>query len=160
MREKVKDDTKMRILNTHYYMPPDAMTVELMTDGYTDPEVISFLVARQKMPARDPTSPGGNQDRTYLQSSLGSSEERGFDHPRRGRLRSVRDRRTVEVGLDTVAFIEEHYIKERGLSLEKTVDYLKKGFLDGGKLGMKSPNSGLCSRIYTLLAVDLGLARN
>jgi 3-hydroxyacyl-CoA dehydrogenase len=48
MLEKVSDAAKVRILNTHYYMPPDVMVVELMTDGLTDPAVISFLADRQK----------------------------------------------------------------------------------------------------------------
>lgn len=47
------------------------------------------------------------------------------------------------VGLDTVAFIESHYVAERGLSPEKTVDYLKHNFLDSHRLGNKSPNGGL-----------------
>lgn len=47
------------------------------------------------------------------------------------------------VGLDTVAFIEEHYIHERGLSSEKTVDYLRENYLNHGKLGMKSDKGGL-----------------
>jgi DNA-binding beta-propeller fold protein YncE len=47
------------------------------------------------------------------------------------------------VGLDTVAFIENHYIAERGLSPEKTVDFLQKNYLDRGKLGTKSAKGGL-----------------
>jgi sugar lactone lactonase YvrE len=47
------------------------------------------------------------------------------------------------VGLDTVAFIESHYVAERGLSPEMTVDYLKREFLDAQKLGNKSFNGGL-----------------
>jgi hypothetical protein len=47
------------------------------------------------------------------------------------------------VGLDTVAFIESHYVAERGLSPEKTVDYLKREFLDSQRLGNKSTNGGL-----------------
>ena len=49
----------------------------------------------------------------------------------------------LAVGLDTVAFIESHYVAERGLSPEMTVDYLKRNFLDAQKLGNKSPNGGL-----------------
>jgi len=49
----------------------------------------------------------------------------------------------LAVGLDTVAFIESHYVAERGLSPEMTVDYLKRNFLDVQKLGNKSPNGGL-----------------
>jgi hypothetical protein len=47
------------------------------------------------------------------------------------------------VGLDTVAFIESHYVAGRGLSPEKTVNYLKRNFLDYQRLGNKSPNGGL-----------------
>jgi hypothetical protein len=47
------------------------------------------------------------------------------------------------VGLDTVAFIEGHYVAERKLSPEMTVDYLKRNFLDAQKLGNKSTNGGL-----------------
>jgi hypothetical protein len=46
-------------------------------------------------------------------------------------------------GLDTVAFIGSHYVTERGLSSEMTVDYLKRNFLDVQKLGNKSSNGGL-----------------
>lgn len=48
-----------------------------------------------------------------------------------------------QVGLDTVAFIEENYIKERGLEREPTVDWLKKEYLDKGRLGNKSHKGGL-----------------
>jgi 3-hydroxyacyl-CoA dehydrogenase len=48
MLEQVSDATKTRILNTHYFMPPNTMLVELMTDGHTDPAIIAFMVERQK----------------------------------------------------------------------------------------------------------------
>lgn len=48
----------------------------------------------------------------------------------------------VDVGLDTVAFIESHYVAERGLSSEKTVDFLQAQYLDQGKLGTKSAKGG------------------
>lgn len=48
MLEKVSNDTKTRILNTHYMMPPTALIVELMTDGHTDPSIFPFLVDRHK----------------------------------------------------------------------------------------------------------------
>ncbi|TGO82957.1 hypothetical protein BPOR_0727g00040 [Botrytis porri] len=47
------------------------------------------------------------------------------------------------VGLDTVAFIEEHCVKERGLPSEYTDDFLEKRYLDKGRLGAKSGKSGL-----------------
>lgn len=46
MLEKVKPETKKRILNTHYMMPPQALVVELMTDGHTDENVFPFLTDR------------------------------------------------------------------------------------------------------------------
>lgn len=50
--------------------------------------------------------------------------------------------RMLDVGLDTVAFIESHYVAERGLSSEKTVDFLQKQYLDHGKLGAKCAKGG------------------
>lgn len=47
------------------------------------------------------------------------------------------------VGLDTVASIEKHYIAERGLSSEKTADFLDLEYLRHGKLGKKSDKGGL-----------------
>lgn len=70
----------------------------------------------------------------------------------------------VDVGLDTVAFIENHYIHERGLSGEKTVDYLTKNYLDHGKLGTKSSKGGLYPVPQAgadeprLLVLDIGLS--
>ena len=54
MISNVSDSTKRRILNMHYYMPPQVMTVELMTDGYTSPEIFPFMVERSKEAATTP----------------------------------------------------------------------------------------------------------
>lgn len=48
----------------------------------------------------------------------------------------------IAVGLDTVAFIEEHYAKERNLPQDLTVDWLQKNFVSLGKLGDKTPTTG------------------
>ncbi|TAQ85330.1 hypothetical protein B7494_g6338 [Chlorociboria aeruginascens] len=48
MLEKVGKDTRQRILNTHYMMPPDNRIVELMTDGETDEDIFPFYVERLK----------------------------------------------------------------------------------------------------------------
>lgn len=48
MLEKVPVDVRARILNTHYYMPPVCMIVELMTDGHTAEGIFPFLVERSK----------------------------------------------------------------------------------------------------------------
>ena len=54
------------------------------------------------------------------------------------------------VGLDTVSFIEQHYIEERGLKDPGIIAYLQK-YLDEGKLGAKSSKGG-CKH-YLLHAV-------
>jgi 3-hydroxyacyl-CoA dehydrogenase len=54
MLEKVSEATKARILNMHYYMPPQCMTVELMTDGHTAAEIFPFMVERSKEAATVP----------------------------------------------------------------------------------------------------------
>jgi len=66
--------------------------------------------------------------------------------------------RSLDVGLDTVAFIEDHYIAERGLSPEKTVDYLRENYVEKGKLGNKSHKGGLYPHLPKLLVLDVGLA--
>lgn len=47
------------------------------------------------------------------------------------------------VGLDTVAFIEDNYIRERGLDGKMTVDWLRENYIAQGKLGNKSDKGGL-----------------
>lgn len=46
MLEKVEQSRRNRILNMHYYMPPTNQTVELMTCGETEPQVLEFLKSR------------------------------------------------------------------------------------------------------------------
>ena len=48
-----------------------------------------------------------------------------------------------EVGLDTVAFIEDNYIQERHINGTDTVDFLRKHYIDQGKIGAKSGKGGL-----------------
>jgi 3-hydroxyacyl-CoA dehydrogenase len=48
MLTKVSANTKTRILNMHYYMPPQSMVVEIMTDGCTDSAIFPFIVERSK----------------------------------------------------------------------------------------------------------------
>lgn len=43
MSEKVRD--KSRLCNMHFYMPPRSNAVDLMSDGQTDPELLSSLQA-------------------------------------------------------------------------------------------------------------------
>ncbi|PHH87863.1 hypothetical protein CDD83_8304 [Cordyceps sp. RAO-2017] len=43
MVEERQVSTRRRVLSMHYYMPPDNVVVELMTDGDTDPDILAFL---------------------------------------------------------------------------------------------------------------------
>ncbi|ORY59524.1 uncharacterized protein BCR38DRAFT_350767 [Pseudomassariella vexata] len=162
MLGKVKEETKARILNTHYYMPPTNMMVELMTDGFTHEAIFPFLVERQRevntLPFVSRKESTGfifnrlwaavkREALTILAEGVSTPEEiddmwkimwTSTLREGKGPCRIMDD-----VGLDTVAFIEQHYIKERNLSPEKTVDFLHSQYLDQGKLGTKSSGGGL-----------------
>lgn len=43
MIEKVSPQRRAQVLNIHFTMPPTILTVELMTDGETNPEIFPFL---------------------------------------------------------------------------------------------------------------------
>lgn len=45
------------------------------------------------------------------------------------------------VGLDTVSFIENHYVTERNLD-RVHLDWLNSNFIEAGKLGKKTPETG------------------
>jgi len=174
MLAKVSDSTKSRILNTHYYMPPQAMIVELMTDGHTDPAIIDFLAARQRE--------AGTSPYVARKESTGLIFNRLWAAVKRETLTILAEGVSVPkeiddmwrelmlkngsgpcasmdgVGLDTVAFIEDHYVQERGLSAEKTSEWLRKNYISQGKLGNKSDNGGLYPRPARILALDVGLA--
>ena len=73
--------------------------------------------------------------------------------------------RLIAVGLDTVALIEDHFIKERHLPTYP-VDWLRKEYINEGKLGAKSENGGFYSPSPLssqpegpkILALDIGLS--
>ncbi|KAI1358837.1 hypothetical protein F5Y08DRAFT_320911 [Xylaria arbuscula] len=174
MLERVSDATKTRIINTHYFMPPTIMIVELMTDGYTEPAILPFVAERQREAGTLPYI-SRKESTGFIFNRLWAAVKRevltilsdGVSVPEE--IDDLWKRMFVEgglgpcqlmdqVGLDTVAFIEDHYIRERGLSPEKTVDFLKKNYLDLGKLGNKSSKGGLLPRIPELLVLDIGLA--
>lgn len=159
MLEKVDDDTKRRICNTHYMMPPDNRVVELMTDGFTDEAVIPFYVERLKECGMSPIvarkeSTGFVFNRiwaaikreclTVLSEGVTTPEELDrvwvemFSGGKAGPCTMM-----DAVGLDTVSFIEQHYAKERGLPTKNTVDFLQSNYIDKGALGGKSGKGGL-----------------
>lgn len=160
MLQKVEsDDTKARILNTHYYMPPRNMLVELMTDGFTDPAIIEFMVDRQREAGTKPyvarkESSGFIYNRIWaaLKREILLTLEEGVSTPQEiDSMFTTMFRIPIEmgpcnmmdgVGLDTVANIEDHYVTERGLPTH-TVEWLRKEYVEQGKLGSKSKKGGL-----------------
>lgn len=138
-------------------MPPEALIVELMTDGHTTPELIDFLKERHQEAGLHPI--------VALKESTGFVFNRIWAAIKRETLKvlaegvstppeidrvfkeqySARDgpcHMMDQVGLDTVENIEEHYIKERNLSRDH-VDWLHKQYIEPGKLGKKSDKGGL-----------------
>ena len=84
-------------------------------------------------------------------------------------INPARQRKMDKIGLDTVAFIEDNYIHERGLDGTVTVDWLRKNYIQQGKLGHKSDSGGLYSsskqaapseREGGLYLLDVGLGCN
>ncbi|OLN89318.1 3-hydroxybutyryl-CoA dehydrogenase 2 [Colletotrichum chlorophyti] len=173
MLGKVRDDTKTRIMNTHYYMPPQNMVVELMTDGHTNPEIFPFMTERQREVGTKPftarkESTGFVFNRLWaaikretlsiLAEGVSSPEEIDTLFNELAKNGKGPCKMMDEVGLDTVAFIEDHYVKERGLSPENTVDFLHREYLSKGRLGNKSSKGGLYPHLPKIIALDLGLA--
>ncbi|KAJ5538483.1 hypothetical protein N7494_007962 [Penicillium frequentans] len=183
MLDRVSDATRSRILNMHYYMPPRNMVVELMTDGHTEESIFPFMVDRCKEGGALPyvarkESTGLIFNRlwaavkreilTILAEDVSTPEE----------IDSLWDQMFVkggatpcktmdDVGLDTVALIESHYVKERDLCPEKTVDFLNARYIKDGKLGTKSQHGGLyppavakeaAAKAPSILVLDLGLS--
>ncbi|MFF0545998.1 3-hydroxyacyl-CoA dehydrogenase family protein [Nocardia thailandica] len=144
--------TRDRMLNTHFYMPPQSTTLDVMSDGDTAPEIIDFVL------------------RTFPQFGLHPflcrKESTGFVFNRiwaaikREALEVVYEGVSVpadvdamfalnfgtkagpfrmmdQVGLDVVLDIEEHYAAENPHLPEGPRILLKK-YVDAGKLGIKT----------------------
>ncbi|KAJ5674210.1 Dehydrogenase multihelical [Penicillium macrosclerotiorum] len=155
---KVSSERKKRILNTHFTMPPTIRTVELMTCGETDPGVINYL--------EDVLGECGLLPVAARRESTGFIFNRLWAAIKREILNILSDgvsdpseidllwehmfkngplpcQLMDQVGLDTVAYIEENYVKERGLDPRNTVDWLREHYLNQGRLGKKSEKGGL-----------------
>ncbi|KAF4972718.1 hypothetical protein FZEAL_9546 [Fusarium zealandicum] len=159
-REMVGDleaSTKRRVLNMHYYMPPGNRVVELMTDGDTEETIFPFLVEKLRQAEMHPyvarkESTGFIFNRLWaaikrevlniLAEDVSTPEEIEqlwaeiwYNNPS-GPVAMM-----DAVGLDTVSFIEQHYIAERGLP-DKPIQFLQK-YIEQGRLGAKSAQGGL-----------------
>ncbi|KAH7154607.1 hypothetical protein DER46DRAFT_613318 [Fusarium sp. MPI-SDFR-AT-0072] len=157
MIEDLKPETKRRVLNMHYYMPPDYRVVELMTDGETDESIFPFLYERLEEIKFHPyiarkESTGFIYNRLWaaikrevlniLAEEVSTPEEieklwKEMWYAKEKGPVAMMD----AVGLDTVSFIEQHYIAERGLP-DTPIKFLQQ-YIDEGRLGAKSDKGGL-----------------
>lgn len=159
MLEQVDPKRRNRVCNTHYSMPPDNRTVEIMTCGQTDPAVFPFLVQHHKAVGMLPAV-ARKESTGFILNRIWAAVKReimmvlaeGVSEPAEidalwwemfGRPQSVPCAMMDMVGLDTVAFIEDHYVAERHLDHSLTTDFIKKNYIEQGKLGAKSGNGGL-----------------
>lgn len=157
MIDGLQETTKQRICNMHYYMPPDNRIVELMTCGSSDPSIFPFLVEKLRAVGMHPfvarkESTGLIFNRLWaaIKREVLNILAEGVSVPEEidaiwseawGNNKFGPAAMMDNVGLDTVSFIEQHYIAERGLP-NQPVDFLK-SFIEDGRLGVKSSKGGL-----------------
>lgn len=141
-----------RVLNTHFYQPPDLNGVELMSCGHTDPAIIERLSAY--------FTAHGLRPFHVQQESTGFIYNRVWAAIKREALMVVAEgvgtpddvdalfcaahgasmgpfRLMDRVGLDVVLDIEEHYASERE-GLPESPRTLLREYIAAGRLGVKS----------------------
>ncbi|KAL2132591.1 hypothetical protein VTI74DRAFT_3614 [Chaetomium olivicolor] len=145
-----------RLLNTHYFIPPRNRMVELMSSGETQGAIFPFLAAQMRRVGLIPVVvPRDIQSRGFIFNRIWAACKRetlavlaegvakpgdidalfrDFFHAEKGPCE-----RMDEVGLDIVARVERHHLERNpGLGSEKALEWLKKNYVDVGKLGEKS----------------------
>ena len=140
-----------RVLNMHFYMPPEVRSVELMSSGHTDPRIIELLMAELPKYALLPhrvrkQSAGFIFNRIWaaikreslLVVAEGVAEPRDVDALFADLFKSeiTPFRFMDEVGLDVVLEIENHYCKLAGVE-NKSAPMLEE-YIAKGRLGVKS----------------------
>ena len=141
-----------RVLNTHYYQPPELNAVELMSCGKTDPGVIDALMGKLPeygfAPFRVQRESDGfifNRIWAAIKRECLMVVEEGVATPEDvDELWRIFTRAGVppfrlmdRVGLDVVLAIEEHYADVRG-GLPDGPRKLLRRYIDEGRLGEKS----------------------
>ncbi|OGM46319.1 putative 3-hydroxyacyl-CoA dehyrogenase [Aspergillus bombycis] len=160
MLDEVKPERRERVLNMHFTMPPAIRTVELMTDGETSEKLFTLLTVVLKECGMVPVtarreSTGFIFNRLWaaikreimliLAEDVSSPEEIDLLWENMFQLPSSLPpcRLMDQIGLDTVALIEDNYIQERGIDGRSTVDWLREKYISPGRLGLKSDKGGL-----------------
>ncbi|KAJ5494079.1 Dehydrogenase multihelical [Penicillium fimorum] len=147
----VKTEKNYRICNGHYYMPPDQTYFEVMSCGYTDPNIFPFLMEKAAQAGFTPVhakvdSTGLVFNRIWaaikrevlLVMAEGVSDGQTIDEMFRGWFKAEKGpcQMMDTVGLDTVYNIEAVYTQQRGLDTT-AMDWLKENYVDKGNLGTK-----------------------
>ncbi|KAJ7055686.1 hypothetical protein C8F01DRAFT_1258068 [Mycena amicta] len=151
MFAKVKN--KERLVNTHYYMPPQALPLEVMPNPYTDPAIVSLLLAEGarhglRMYHVRKESVGLLFNRIWAaikrealyvvaDGVAGPTEVDGIMKDVLGMDRGVFEM-LDGVGLDVALDIENHYARVRGALVPPEPAALLKSMVEKGELGVKS----------------------
>jgi len=168
----VNAEDQKRVLNTHYFLPPEIPVVELMTCGRTNPQIIKDLIPWFREVGFDPIILRGESTgflgnrvwaaikrevMTILAEDLGSPADidKIFKHCFQAQLGPCESMDIV--GLDVVCDIEDHYIQERNLPRDG-VDFIRQNYIERGHLGEKTAR-GLFDH-YTSNGVDARFQRS
>ncbi|KAJ7443241.1 hypothetical protein B0H11DRAFT_1826355 [Mycena galericulata] len=151
MFEKVKN--KARLVNTHYYMPPTMIPLEIMPNPYTDPAVVELLLReaprhglRTYHVKKESVGLLFNRiwaaikrESLYVVASgvASPSEVDGIMKDVLGMNRGVFEM-LDGVGLDVALDIENHYAHVRPGQIPPEPAALLKSMVDAGTLGVKS----------------------
>ena len=150
MAENVRDKT--RLCNMHFYMPPEVNAVELMSDGQTDRGLLDTLLT--VLPEfglypfevrRESTGFIFNRIWAAIKRESLAVVAEGVARPEdvdgmfkvNGRVLAEPFGLMDLVGLDVALDIENHYCEEFPY-LPKTSRDLLQGYVDAGKLGVKT----------------------
>ena len=141
-----------RVLNTHYYMPPDLNAVELMSDGSTDETIIPALMAKLPQYGFVPFHVRGQSDGFILNRVWAAIKRECLMVVAEGVAppEDVDDmwrlfvaagippfRLMDRVGLDVVLDIEEHYAAVRP-GIPESPRNLLRDYIAQGRLGVKT----------------------
>lgn len=141
-----------RVLNMHFYMPPKQNAVDLMSDGHTDPGIVSLL--QQELPRFGVFPFVAHKESTgFIFNRIWAAIKRealevvaeGVSTPEdvdemwkiNMGLPAGPFRMMDQVGLDVVLDIENHYAQERPHIPSGPRELLRK-YVDAGHLGVKT----------------------
>ncbi|CAG8908750.1 unnamed protein product [Penicillium egyptiacum] len=148
----VKTKKNYRICNSHYYMPPEQLFVEVMSCGHTDPELMSFLMEKAAQAGFSPVmakveSTGFVFNRIWaslkreilLVMAEGVSDAHTIDAMFKSWFQANKGPCLMmdTVGLDTIYNVEAVYVKQRGVD-PSAMNWLKENYVDKGNLGAKA----------------------